>query len=211
MTAPSEPGVAASKAPGHPALLGGRFWVGLALLFLIGVGMNQRLNALLDRHFRQAASKPAASAPWSVGAEATLPVTLITADAERLACAHDTSVEGLHCAYDGNRRLWPTEPGAPLDDNGARTIQPYRTADSNALIFIAGLWNQPELALRRHQEPPDQFPVKKLLRFTAYCKVTFVGELQGASLRWDVRGSWERNQSALVARPLACSLSAPAP
>ncbi|MET0412360.1 MAG: hypothetical protein ABW217_13750 [Polyangiaceae bacterium] len=210
MSAQSESSVVPSKEQGRVDLIGGRLWLGLVLLFLIGVGMNQRVNALLDKHFRQGASKPAPTPSWHIGGEATVSVTLITADAERLACAHGTLVQGLHCAYDGDRRPWPAERDAPLDDNGARTIQPYRTADSNALLFIAGLWNQPELALRRHQEPPDRYPVQKLLRFTAYCRVKLVAELQDASLRWDERGSWERNQSALVAQPLGCSLSAPA-
>lgn len=207
MTAPSQSSGTTPKLE----LFGGRVWLAIAFLFLIGVGMNARLNALLDKHFRQVLVKPGPTQAWQVGAEATVLVTLITADAERLACAHATSVEGFHCAYDGNRRPWPAEPGAPLDDNGARTIQPYRTADSNALIFIAGLWNQPELALRRHQEPPEQYPVPKLLRFTAYCKVTFIAPLQDVAVRWDVKGAWDRNQSALLARPLGCSLSAPAP
>jgi hypothetical protein len=52
--------------------------------------------------------------------------------------------------------------------------------------------------------------VQKLLRFTAYCKVTFIASLQDVAVRWDVKGNWDRNQSALLARPLACSLSAPA-
>lgn len=205
MTAPAEPSVVQSK----DQLFGGRLWLGLALLLLIGAGMNQRLNTLLDRQFRQGTIAPIATQPWQVGGETTVAVTLITADAERLACAHGTVVEGLRCAYDGNRRPWPAEPDAPLDDNGARTIQPYRTADTNTLIFIAGLWNQPELALRRHQEPAEQYAVKKLLRFTAYCQVKLIAELPNAALRWDVRGRWEQNQTALVARPLACSLTAP--
>lgn len=181
--------------------------LGIAMLAGIAVVANNWLNQGIERTLDPPQAKPVVQ--WVVGQEADLEITLITADMARLSCASDTVVEGAHCAFDGNKRRWPRAPDAPLDDNNADVIQPYRTADTNQLVFVAGIWAQPELAMRVHREPPDSVPTDKLLRFVAYCRARFVGELKQAGTRWDNTAAWQGDSTALVAKPLSCTLTPP--
>jgi hypothetical protein len=194
------------KTSGLP-VLGGRLLIGIALLTGIVIVAPQKLNAWLDRTLHPQTPKPPAK--WEVGTEADVELTLITADAKRLHCAHDEMIGAAHCGYTANKRPWQRKAGAPVDDNDEHVIQPYRTADTNALILVSGLWAQPALALRLHREPPNVGDVGKQLRFVAYCKVRFVGELSKAALRWDTGGKWHDDQTALVAQPVSCTLEAP--
>jgi hypothetical protein len=206
-------GKAASAGPDNlRALLRQVEWrpvVGIAFLAGIAIVANQRLNQVIDWRLNPEPPKPK-TGDWVVGKEVDVQITLITDDSRKLGCASDTVVEGTHCSSDGKRRRWPRDPSAPLDDNNVDIIQPYRTADTNQLLYVAGLWAQPELAMRLHREPPDQFAADKLLRFVAYCRVKFVGELKQAGVRWDQGAQWQEEPSALVAKPLQCTLSEPA-
>jgi hypothetical protein len=200
---------APARAPRYdePQPIGGRLWIGIAMLVGIGVISWQWLNGWIDRTLHPKAPKPVAT--WQVGSEADVELTVITPDAKRLNCAHDALVEDAHCAYTANKRPWRRMPNAPLDDNDQRVIQPYRTADTNALILVSGLWAEPEVALRLHREPPNTADVDKNLRFVAYCHVRFVGELTQVGLRWDNAGKWADEPKALVARPVRCTLEPP--
>jgi hypothetical protein len=206
-----EPAAEASpaKVPAvvQPELLGGRLAIGIMMLFGIGVVSWQWLNVWVDRKVHPKAPKPVAT--WQVGSEADVEITLITADAKRLACAHDTEVDGLHCAYTANKRPWRRTPNAPLDDNDERVIQPYRTADTNQLVLVSGLWAEPELALRLHREPPNLGDLDKNLRFVAYCHVRFVGEFEKIGTRWDTNAKWGEDPKSFVARPVRCTLDPP--
>lgn len=200
------PSMPKPKTSGLP-VLGGRLLIGIALLTGIVIVAPQKLNAWLDRTLHPQTPKPAAK--WEVGTEANVELTLITADAKRLHCAHDEMIGAAHCGYTANKRPWQRKAGSPVDDNDEHVIQPYRTADTNALILVSGLWAQPALAMRLHREPPNVGDVGKQLRFVAYCKVRFVGELSKAALRWDTGAKWHSDQTALVAEPVSCTLEAP--
>jgi hypothetical protein len=189
-------------------VLGGRLFTGILLLVGIALVAPQGMNAWLDRKIHPEPAKPAAVA-WEVGKDAPVEITLITADAHRLNCASDTTLEGQHCGFNASKHPWPRAPGELLDDNDFNVIQPYRTADTNALILVSGLWAQPELALRVHREPPSYYDVKKQLRFVAYCKVHFVGELKDVALRWDTGAKWLPEPKAMVAKALSCTLDPP--
>jgi hypothetical protein len=211
-TGPNAPGPAPSPDAAPPAgdrpdLIGGRVPLAVAMLGLISLVSWQTLNGWLDRALHPRAPKPVAT--WQTGAEADVELTLITADAKRLLCAHDTELEGTHCGYGANKRPWRRVPDAPFDDNDAAVIQPYRTADTNALILVSGIWAQPELALRLHREPPNLANVDKHLRFVAYCRVRFTGELKDVSTRWDTGGKWAEEPTAFVAKALRCTLQPP--
>lgn len=208
--APAPPSPPAGEPPPRGPelqLIGGRLWLGIALLAGIGLISWQTLNVLIDHTLHPKAPKPVAT--WQVGTEADVEITLITPDAKRLSCAHDGSVEDVHCGYTANKRPWRRAPNAPLDDNDQSVIQPYRTADTNALILVSGLWAEPELALRLHREPPNVANVDKNLRFVAYCHVRFIGELEKVSTRWDTSGKWTEEPKAFVARPVRCTLEPP--
>lgn len=197
---------AAAPAP-TPELFGGRLLIGVAMLVTMGVISWQGLNAAIDRTLHPKVVKPAVA--WTVGTEADVEITLITPDAKRLQCAHDTVLEGVHCGYTANKRPFRRAPDAPFDDNDQSVIQPYRTADTNALILVSGLWAQPELALRLHREPPVVGDVGKNLRFVAYCRVRFLGELEKVALRWDTNAKWGEEPKAMVAKALRCTLEPP--
>jgi hypothetical protein len=200
------PGKEPVSGPG-PDVFGGRLFIGIALLVGMGVISWQGLNVVIDRTLHPKEPKPAAA--WKVGEEADVELTLITPDAKRLQCAHDTTLEGVHCGYSAAKRPFRRTPNAPFDDNDAAVIQPYRTADTNALVLVSGLWAQPELALRLHREPPVMGDVDKNLRFVAYCRVRFVGELEKVSLRWDTNAKWGEEPKAMVAKALRCTLEPP--
>lgn len=205
--APSAPTAPEAPAERGPELLGGRLLIGVAMLVAMGIISWQGFNVIIDRALHPKAPKPVVT--WEVGKEADLELTLITPDAQRLQCAHDTAFEGVHCGYTANKRPWRRTPKAPLDDNDEDIIQPYRTADTNALVLVSGLWAQPELALRLHREPPNVADVDKNLRFVAYCHVRFIGELEKVSLRWDTRAKWGEEAKAIVAKPTHCTLQPP--
>jgi len=205
--APVAPQVAVPPSALGPEVFGGRLFLGIAMLVGMGIISWQGLNAVIDHTLHPKAPKPVAA--WKVGDEADLELTLITPDAKRLQCAHDTTLDGVHCAYAANKRPFRRVPDAPFDDNDEAVIQPYRTADTNSLVLVSGLWAEPELALRLHREPPVVGDIDKNLRFVAYCRVRFVGELEKVSLRWDTNAKWGDEPKAMVAKPLRCTLDPP--
>ena len=147
---------------------------------------------------------------WKVGQEATVHVTVITADHNKLACAHGDSVGDYHCAYTDEKKPWPAQPDASPDVNKKRIIQPYRTTD-NSLLLLAGLWAQPAVATRLHREPPHATPEKKLARFVVECRVKFLAEWHAPLVRWAPGQSWSsqgngEGKLAPVAEPSSCRI-----
>lgn len=159
------------------------------------------------------APSPTQMNQWKVGSEATVHLTVITADYNKLACAHPEAVGAYHCAYADERKPWPPVDGAPLDDNKQSIIQPYRTTDG-ALLLIGGLWAQPEIATRLHNEPPTAVPENKLARFVVECRVRFLAEWQEPLVRWAPGQSFARQgngpddkpKTAPVAEPIECHI-----
>lgn len=209
-TAPGSPpapaGAKAAEQDG-PQVLGGRMIYAILMLFGMSAISAKEFNSWIDRRLNPPELKPAVV--WQVGKEARLELTLVTADARRLNCAHDRVIEGQHCGFTSNKHAWPRKPGALADDNDVDVIQPYRTADTNALVLVSGVWAQPELAWRIHREPPSYYDIKKQVRFVAYCDVRFIGELEHVSLRWDTGGKWLPEGKAMVAKALRCTLDEP--
>jgi len=181
--------------------------MGIALLILIAMTNFPLLNGLMARTFTPAPVQKKEN--WEVGKQADLQLTLIVADRDRLNCAHNAVLDGYHCDYAQSRRLWPRRLSEPLDDDRQKVIQPYRTADTNKLVLVGGLWAEPALAMRLHREPPQSVPERKQIRFVAYCRVEFIGELKDVGLRWERRGKWHEEKTALVAKPLHCTLEEP--
>jgi hypothetical protein len=143
---------------------------------------------------------------WTVGSKATIAVTLITADYNKLFCAHDKEFAGFHCGFKSENEPWPRDLTKPLDDNKATVVQPYRTWLDNQLVLIAGLWAQPAVATRLHREPAGGVEEDKLARFVVECQVTFVGKMDGVKLRWGP-GQWTNpDMNPMLARPDSCKL-----
>ncbi len=135
-------------------------------------------------------------------------VTLITADANRLACAHEQAFDGVHCEFKTDRDRWPKARDEPLDDNKEKVIQPYRTAPGNNLVLLSGLWAHHEVAMRLHREPPAGVPIKQLARFVATCQVKWLGKLDKVRTRWMAGGRWQDDGTAMVGRTESCTVNA---
>jgi hypothetical protein len=157
----------------------------------------------------RAGPKPHNVNQWQAGSVGNVRVTVITADYNHLTCASPTALEGAHCAYKSESEVWPRAADAPIDDNKANVIQPYRTVPDDKLVLIAGLWAEPAVAMRLHREPPGSAPNKKLVRFVVDCEVKFLGKLDDAKLRWNTQGQWVDEGQAMVARPQKCKIEEP--
>jgi hypothetical protein len=185
-----------------PQVIGGRFLVATVFVLVLTVLPMSAVGSIFEPK-DQTIPKPNT---WEVGNKATVAITLITADYNKLGCAYDKPVAGYHCGWKGEKESWPREPGAPIDDNKASVIQPYRTWLDNQLILVAGMWATPALATRLHREPTVGVDEDKLARFVVECEVTFVGKLDGVKLRWNP-GQWTNpDQTPMLARPESCKL-----
>jgi hypothetical protein len=129
------------------------------------------------------------AAEWKVGSTLPVSVTLITADYSKLYCLGTESFKGYHCGYEDQRKPWPPRPGAPLDDNKRDILQPYRTA-ANELILVGGLWADPHVAQRLHEEPPHSRNQDRLARFVAHCQLEFIGVMKDSKVRWAPGAPW---------------------
>jgi hypothetical protein len=190
-------------------VIGGRLLILGAALIGVAIIPGSKLGSLIEPKDPVDTS----AINWKVGGKATVGITLITADYNKLACASDQVIEGFHCAFKSETESFPRDPGAPLDDNKAKLIQPYRTPETNKLILVAGLWAQPDVALRLHREPTVGVDEEKLARFTVKCDVKFIGTLptNTTKLRWNP-GQWVTpDMNAIVARPESCKIMEPEP
>lgn len=143
---------------------------------------------------------------WHVGGRSKVRLTVITMDYERLTCASETAFNGEHCEYKTETELFPKEPGAPVDDSKAHTIQPYRTYPDNQLILASGVWAQPEIATRLHREPWAGIPEQRQMRFVAECDVEFLGQFDNVKLRWKPDQAWNNEAKAWAAKATSCRI-----
>lgn len=185
------------------AVLGGRLTeivIALALLIIIVMPGSCVGNAVADVAYSGVrkvfdANPPLQTKPstpameWEVGKTQPVSITLITADYSKLFCNSPEEIQGTACAFESDNKLRPTPEGAPLDDNKRATLQPYRTA-SNELLLVAGLWAEPHVAMRLHEEPPYSRNQDRLARFVANCQLEFIGVAKQAKLRWAPGGPW---------------------
>lgn len=185
-----------------PQVIGGRFLVATGIV----LGLTVLPMSSLGSMFEPKDPTETKANTWEVGKKATVAITLITADYAKLACAYDKEVSGYHCGWKADNETWPRVPGAPLDDNKATVIQPYRTWLDNQLILVGGLWAMPAVATRLHAEPTVGVDEEKLARFAVECEVTFLAKMDGVKLRWNP-GQWAGpDQPPLLARPDSCKL-----
>jgi hypothetical protein len=194
---------ASRRRPPEPVpVLGGRLLAAAVLLAVMLV-----VPFTCSRFITVEGPKPTDVSQWAIGTEADVRITLITADYNLLLCASEQAINGRHCANKSETELWPAEPGAPVDDNKARIIQPYRTYPDNKLVLVAGLWADPTMALRLHREPSTGVRTEKLARFVANCRLRFTGRLDNPKLRWQPGQQWQSEGPALVGEPISCKLT----
>jgi len=180
------------------------FWL-IVLLAATSLPANSEFNNYVQKNFIR--KEPVISYNLEPGATTELDITVVTGDSKRLTCASDQALEGTHCAFNADKRKpWPSAPDAPIDDNFKDTIQPYRTLAHNQLVMVSGLWAQPEIAMRVHEELPDALPVKKQARFTALCKVKMLGKMDEVHVRWEPGQQWYTEKNVPVARAESCRI-----
>lgn len=167
-------------------VIGGRFLVALALIGIATIIPMSKLGEALE----PSGPEPTNMEAWTVGGVSTVRITLVTADFNLLACASEQSFDGAHCGFKTTTEVWPRDPSKPVDDNKLDVIQPYRTWFDNKLLFVAGLWAQPEVAHRVHQEPSHGIQADKLARFAVECRIRFLGRFDRVKLRWNAQQSW---------------------
>lgn len=182
----------------------GRFWIAAGMVAAMVIVPFSPIGTWLTPK----APEPHNLGEWQVGNTSKVRLTLITADAALLSCASDQVADGAKCASKTETEQWPPDPAAPLDDNKKNVIQPYRTFPDNKLILVAGLWSEPNMALRNHREPSQGVAAARLSRFIAECDMKFVGKLDAPKLRWNPGGPWQSEGAAMVARPVSCNLAA---
>ncbi|MBX3184349.1 MAG: hypothetical protein KF915_17100 [Polyangiaceae bacterium] len=175
-------------------------WVlGLGVVLLIvvngspvGKGFADVLYSIVRQVFE--ANPPRENAPttpaaeWGIGKTVPVRITLVTADVGSLWCASEESFEGRHCGFNEINKAWPGLSGA-LDDNNRMLLQPYRTVNGE-LLLIGGLWAEPRVAMRLHEEPPHSRPRDRLARFVVDCELKFIGAAKNVKVRWDTAGQW---------------------
>jgi len=188
-------------------ILAGRLWIAIGLLLGLGLIANPAFNEWVMRNLAPPEEVRTDFTKWRLNNETELRITLITADEGRLACAQSQVFDGMHCQFNGDKAPWPKADNAPVDDNNADVIQPYRTSPDNALLLVAGLWAQPDVAMRLHREPPAGIQTKRLGRFDVTCRVKFIGRFDDVQLRWDTTGPWQPERNAWVARPVSCTVN----
>jgi hypothetical protein len=180
----------------EPTLVIGGRYLGAALI----LGLTVLIPASPLGNVLEPTDPPGADvSTWQPGQKSKLILTVVTADANALTCASPQAFEGKHCAFKTESEPWPRDPQAPMDDNKASTIQPYRTWLDNKLVLVSGVWAQPSLAMRVHNEPPGNLAPDKLARFTAQCDVHWAGKMDKPVLRWAPGQSWNNEQATMVA------------
>jgi hypothetical protein len=188
-------------------VLAGRLWWGVGMLVGLGIIANPKFNGWVMSNFAPPEDLHTDVRKWREGATTNVRITVITADAARLGCAHDGTFDGVHCGFKENHTPWPRDPGEPVDDNNPNLVQPYRTSPDNVLVLISGVWAKPEVAMRLHREPPSGVAVKRLQRFDITCSVKFLKKLDKVELHWEPTGNWQTEHGAWVARAETCTVN----
>jgi hypothetical protein len=185
----------AKRAPDPPneiQVFGGRMLIAAGMLVAIGMLAPKYLQEAAERYtakFETVLDRTANQDQWKPNQSVEVGITLIAADYDKLACAYDKPVGGVHCQYKNETELWPADPNAPLDNNKKDVIQPFSLVPDNQLILLAGIWAQPAVGYRIHQEP-DSIAQKRQARFIATCRIRPIERVQNVSIRWNSGSAW---------------------
>lgn len=142
---------------------------------------------------------------WAPGKTVPMQITLITSDFDRLGCVMDKEVGGAHCEYKTESETW-AQSGTAADDNKKNIIQPYSLSPTNQLVLVGGLWAQPDVNRRLHDEPWQAISEKKLQRFIAECQVRLVEQQNQVTIRWAKDQAWGKQGPAWVGIAESCKI-----
>jgi hypothetical protein len=124
------------------------------------------------------------------------PLTLTTADRDQLSCAMAAPVRGHRCGF--------TPSGEPTGE--ATPLAPYLTT-TRTLFLLPGLFQQPALAARVAEEPPEDRPPESLRRFVAQCRVRILERAEGVHIRFSSTAPFGPPETAWVAEILDCQVN----
>ncbi|HKQ67703.1 MAG TPA: hypothetical protein VJT73_00115 [Polyangiaceae bacterium] len=154
------------------------------------------LFALYSEAFYRRRNAPART--FNEGQDTDVSITLVSTDAKALACASAEELKDHHCEYESKTQRW----SKPAGNNDI--LAPYKTTD-DALILVAGLFNDPALRQRLVIDPPV-FGTEHI-RFVANCKMHVDGKLKSVDVRWATNGQWQSNADVPVGVVKDCFLS----
>lgn len=164
----------------------------LALGLLVGFGVVScdLVNRALDR---VGSAQPPAPDPaqWQPETRTRLTFALDTLDAERHACASDQEFGTTRCEFRAKKLRFPRATDQPIDDDKQHVLQPYLTAVGEHPVLVAGVWHTPEVAFRRHLEPPRSRKPEELQPFYVECEVEFVGRMETFEARYAFNQKWQ--------------------
>jgi hypothetical protein len=161
-----------------------------AQLWMVGVGL--LVAAALWRTRGAIQIRP----QLTEGLAIDVPITLVAADRDDLACALPQEVAGMHCGFSGPDQPWPTTDRAQL-------LAPYMTLDRE-LFVVAGLFEQPAIRDRAQADLALPRPRDAQPRFTAHCTLELVEQVQGLQLRWRAQDRFGAPTAVWVARARNC-------
>jgi len=178
---------------------------GLGLLAGLGVASCDLVNRGLDKQLLPNPPDPDPES-WQPQSKATLMLALKTHDAERHVCASDQEFGAVRCDFRGKKLRFPRPKGRAIDDNKQDVLQPYRTAVGEHPVLIAGVWHTPEVAFRRHREPPRGRKSEELQTFYVECEVEFLGQVEQLEVRYSFGQKWQSEKPSPAGRALWCTV-----
>jgi len=150
------------------------FVIGLAVWLLLAAGAYRREYS-------------GTGVAWHRGAHNFIEITLVREDQANLACAAETTMQGLHCGFGADQRPRRSVPSTGNEgDDERQVLRPYNTVNGE-LFLGAGLWDS--LAAR------GSLPAG---RFTVTCDFEIVGALRSVALRWIVGGGFDAPAKTLA-------------
>ena len=96
-------------------------------------------------------------------------------------------------------------PAGGVKNNHLHQLQPYRSTDGQ-LLLIPGLWAQPPVATRLHEEPYKDVAIRRLARFVISCELAFLARWTDVKVRWKESEKWSDQGEAMIAQPSQCSI-----
>ncbi len=190
-----------SASPAEP-ILSGRLMIALCLIgAMVGLPFFRPLGSAITKR----SPKTTNASSWQIGNSARVNLTVVSADFERLACSTDHQYQQNRCGFDSNGKEVATVSDRIVSDNHRHQLQPYRSTDGK-LLLIPGLWAQPEVATRLHEEPFKDIPERRLARFVISCELSFVARWTDVKVRWKPKEKWSDQGEAMVAQAKDCAV-----
>ncbi len=178
----------------------------MACITLVGVISCDLLNRTIDRRLVPGRATMAPES-WQPQTKTTIVLALKTQDAERHTCATELGANDgtLRCEYESQKRRLP-RPNRPADDNLADVLQPYQVAEGNHPLLLAGVWQSPQIAYRRHLEPSRERRKEQLQTFYAQCEVEFLARFGNVDVRYEFGKAWANLKDVPVGRVERCTI-----